>query len=155
MPVNSKPLAIPCSKKQPRLLAIAEKLEEAQAPMRMVFGRHDLSPDNILDDGERLWLIDWEWAGFGTPAFDLANLSANAGFSDADERRLLDAYFGASPSADVLRSLATMKVASSLRDAMGAMICGVRAEAEDPAARRAAQKMKRFETLYTAFRDRF
>jgi thiamine kinase-like enzyme len=146
----------PLIEKQPRLLAIAEKLEEAQAPMRMVFGHHDLSPDNFLDDGERLWLIDWEWAGFGTAAFDLANLSANADFSDADDKRLLDAYFGSSPSADVLRSFAAMKVASSLRDAMGAMICGLSAERQDAAAAaRPARKMKRFETLYTSFRDRF
>jgi thiamine kinase-like enzyme len=37
----------------------------------------DLIPENIIDDGERLWLVDWEYAGLGDPATDLANLAMN------------------------------------------------------------------------------
>ena len=59
-------------------------LEQAQVPLPIVFGHHDLLPGNLIDDGTRLWLIDWEYGGFGTAMFDLANLSSNGGF---DERR--------------------------------------------------------------------
>ena len=39
---------------------------------RIVFGHHDLLPANFLDDGTRLWLIDWEYARLRTALFDLA-----------------------------------------------------------------------------------
>lgn len=39
----------------------------------------DLHPSNILHDGRRVWLVDWEYAGLGEPASDLASLSVNAG----------------------------------------------------------------------------
>ena len=45
-----------------------------QVPLPIVFGHHDLLPGNFMDDGKRLWLIDWEYGGFGTAMFDLANL---------------------------------------------------------------------------------
>ena len=146
----------PLGAKGPRLKSIVETLEEAQAPMRMVFGHSDLTPENFLDDGERLWLIDWERAGFGGAVFDLANLSANAAFSDADDKCLLETYFGASPGGDLLRSFGAMKVASALRDAMEATIAGLRplSYGEDCAGE-AARKARRFEAAYTAFRDRF
>ena len=55
---------------------------------------NDLLPANLIDDGQRLWLVDWEYAGAGHPLFDLANASANASFSDAQDRCLLEAYRG-------------------------------------------------------------
>ena len=146
----------PLSSQGLRLRSIIETLEEAQAPMRMVFGHADLTPDNFLDDGERLWLIDWERAGFGAAVFDLANLSANAAFSDADDKVLLETYFGASPTGDVMRSFAAMKAASAMRDALEATIAGFRPLSHGPdGASDAARKTRKFETLYTAFRDRF
>lgn len=35
----------------------------------------DLIPENFIDDGRTMWLIDWEYAGLGDPATDLANLA--------------------------------------------------------------------------------
>ena len=54
--------------------AVADRLEAMQMPLPIVFGHHDLLPGNFLDDGNRLWLIDWEYGAFGTAMFDLANL---------------------------------------------------------------------------------
>ena len=62
------------------------RLEQAQVPLPIVFGHHDLLPGNFIDDGKRLWLIDWEYGGFGTAMFDLANLSSNGGFERARGR---------------------------------------------------------------------
>ena len=106
----------------PRLVAAAEKLELAQVPLPLVFGHHDLLPANFLDDGNRLWLIDWEYGGFGTPLFDLANLAANAALEPAAERQLLTDYFGSPPSPRLARAFAAMKCASMLREAMWAMV---------------------------------
>ncbi|MET0481545.1 MAG: phosphotransferase [Aestuariivirgaceae bacterium] len=100
----------------------ADRLEAAQAPLPIVFGHHDLLPSNFLDDGARLWLIDWEYGGFGTAMFDLANIAANASFGPAEEDALLGTYFGGAPDAAIRRSFEAMKAASALREAMWAMV---------------------------------
>ena len=109
----------------PKYLALADRLEAAQVPLPIVFGHNDLLPGNVMDDGRRLWLIDWEYAGFGTAMFDLANLSSNGEFTPADDAALLDAYF-AGKADDALRAAFTaMKAASVLREALWAMVSDV------------------------------
>lgn len=109
----------------PRYLEAARALEVAQAPMPIVFGHHDLLPGNVIDDGRRLWLVDWEYGGFGTPMFDLANLSSNGAFAEMDDAMLLDAYFEGRVTDDVRRSFRAMKAASALREAMWAMVSDI------------------------------
>ncbi len=70
-----------------RYLAVNRRLESLQVPLPIVFGHHDLLPANVMDDGARLFLVDWEYGGFGTPLFDLANLAGNAGFSETRRAR--------------------------------------------------------------------
>lgn len=106
----------------PSYLAMADELEAAQTPLPIVFGHNDLLPANLLDDGSRLWLIDFEYAGFSTAMFDLAGLSSNAGFSHEESELLLSAYFGRAPDEDLRRSLAAMQCASLLREAMWSMV---------------------------------
>lgn len=106
----------------PSYLALADELEAAQTPLPIVFGHNDLLPANLLDDGERLWLIDFEYAGFSTAMFDLAGLSSNAGFSEEQSEALLGTYFGTAPDEGLLRSLAAMQCASLLREAMWSMV---------------------------------
>jgi thiamine kinase-like enzyme len=106
----------------PRFLALAEELEAAQVPLPIVFGHNDLLPANLLETGDRLWLIDFEYAGVSTAMFDLAGLSSNAGFSAEESDDLLAAYFDAPPSLDLRRSLAAMQCASLLREAMWSMV---------------------------------
>jgi thiamine kinase-like enzyme len=132
----------------PRYLEAARELEAAQVPMPIVFGHHDLLPGNVIDDGRRLWLIDWEYGGFGTPMFDLANLSSNGAFSTGDDDALLDAYFGARISVDLHRSFLAMKAASTLREAMWAMVSDIhlRVPGIDYRAH-AARYLRRFEDL--------
>ncbi len=106
----------------PDFLALAEVLERAQAPLPIVFGHHDMLPANIIDDGDRLWLIDYEYAGFSTPMFDLAGIASNAEFTPEQSESLLARYFGHSPDADLIRSHAAMECASLLREAMWSMV---------------------------------
>jgi thiamine kinase-like enzyme len=105
-----------------RYLTLANELEAAQAPLPIVFAHNDLLPSNILDDGERLWLIDFEYAGFSTAMFDLAGASSNAGFTDEQSEEFLAAYCGAEPSPAIRRSMAAMQCASLLREAMWSMV---------------------------------
>ena len=106
----------------PQYLVLADRLEARQVPLPWVFGHHDLLPGNLMDDGSRLWLIDWEYGAFGTPLFDLANLSSNGGFDDAQDRALLAAYFDGTVPAGLRAAFDAMKAASLLREALWALV---------------------------------
>ena len=106
----------------PRYLALADELERAQALLPIVFGHNDLLPANFIDDGDRIWLIDFEYAGFNTSMFDLAGAASNAGMSEEESERLLSAYLGMEPDDKIRRSHAAMQCASLLREAMWSMI---------------------------------
>lgn len=108
-----------------RYLEVADQLEQVQPPMPTVFGHHDLLPGNVMDDGRRLWLIDWEYGAFGTAMFDLANLSSNGGFGPAEDAALLDAYFAGKADDELRRAFSAMKAASALREALWAMVSDV------------------------------
>jgi thiamine kinase-like enzyme len=105
-----------------RYLDLAIGLEAAQVPMPIIFGHHDLLPANFIHDGSRLWLIDFEYAGFGTAMFDLAGITSNAGFDQSGTKGFLMQYLGHEPEADLLQSHAAMACASLLREAMWSMI---------------------------------
>ena len=42
---------------------------------------NDLLAANFIDDGEKLWLIDYEYSGNGDPCFELGNIWAECGLS--------------------------------------------------------------------------
>ncbi len=106
----------------PEFLALNSELEATQVPLPIVYGHHDLLPTNFLDDGSRLWLIDFEYAGFSTPLFDLAGVASNAHFSPEQSEALLARYFGRKPDAALLQAQAAMQCASLLREAMWSMV---------------------------------
>ena len=106
----------------PGYLELADELERVQMPLPIVFGHNDLLPGNLIDDGDRLWLIDFEYGGFSTAMFDLAGLASNAGFDEEQSALLLALYFGRQPEATLIRSHAAMQCASLLREAMWSMV---------------------------------
>ena len=108
--------------KLPQYLRIAKDLEEAQVPLPIIFGHNDLLPANFLDDGKRLWLIDFEYSGFNTAIFDLAGAASNSGMDDEASERLLAAYFGCPSNQSLKRAFDAMQCASLLREAMWAMV---------------------------------
>ncbi len=140
----------------PDYLSLAEELERAQVPLPIVFGHHDCLPANFIDDGERLWLIDFEYAGFSTPMFDLAGMSSNAVFAPEQSEELLARYFGAPPDRDLKRSHAAMECASLLREAMWSMVSELHLEAPgvDYVAY-AEENLGRLEAALDRYRTRF
>ena len=48
--------------------------------------------ENFIDNGERMWMVDWEYSGMNDPLWDLGDLSVEAGFSDAQDTEMLMAY---------------------------------------------------------------
>jgi thiamine kinase-like enzyme len=99
--------------------------EKAQQPLPIIFGHHDLLPANILDDGKKLWLIDFEYAGFGTAMFDLAGASSNSLMHADEKAQMLEAYFGQQPEPGLQQSFAAMECASLLRETLWAMVSGL------------------------------
>ncbi len=106
----------------PSYLALADEMERVQTSLPVVFGHNDLLPANFLDDSEKLWLIDFEYAGFNTAMFDLAGAASNAGMTGEESDQFLNAYFGHEPDEKLRRSYAAMQCASLLREAMWSMI---------------------------------
>ncbi len=107
-------------------VALASELEAAQAPLPIVFAHNDLLPANFIDDGAKLWLIDFEYAGFSTAMFDVAGVAANADMDAAQSEAFLASYFhGETVSHELKRSFAAMQCAATLREAMWAMVSEV------------------------------
>ena len=64
----------------------------------MVSSHNDLfKPDNILFDGQRVWLVDWEAAFLNDRYADLAVVANQVVTNDAEERAYLQGYLGAAP----------------------------------------------------------
>jgi hypothetical protein len=67
-------------------------------PSSLVSAHNDPNPRNILFDGERVWLIDWELAFRNDPLVDLAILTTDLAETPELEAGLLEAAFGTPPT---------------------------------------------------------
>ena len=82
---------------------------------------NDLLNANFIDDGHRLRIVDWEYAGMGDVFFDLANFSVNHGLDEEARDTLLEAYVGALRPGD-RRVLELMRFMSDFREAMWGVV---------------------------------
>ena len=138
----------------PRLLGAAAELEQAVGSIKLVFGHNDLLAANLIDDGTRLWLVDWEYGGFNSPLFDLANLASNNELSAEAETALLERYGATPPTAKLSRSYDAMKSASILREAMWSMASEIHSALDFDYVAYTGDNLERFEQAYRAFRAR-
>ncbi len=134
------------------LSAAGAALEIAAGSFDIAFGHNDLLAANIIDDGDRLWLIDWDYGGFNSPLFDLGGLASNNELSVEQERWLLEAYFGTVPSDEVWRRYQAMKCASLLRETLWSMVSEIHSTIDFDYAAYTAENLARFEAAYDAFR---
>lgn len=133
------------------LVAIGNRLERATGPFEMVFGHNDLLCGNFLDDGARLWLIDFDYAGFNSPLFDLGGLASNNGLSPEQEDWMLETYFEA-PVSDALRKrYGAMKCASLLRETMWSMVSELTSEIDFDYAAYTEENLMRFRAAMADF----
>jgi len=105
---------------------LLERLYEADA----AFASHpapyrpchnDLLNENFLIENGRIFILDWEYAGMGDLFFDLANLSVNHEFTDHEDRRLLEFYFG-EVTEKRWAHLKIMRIFSDYRESMWGLV---------------------------------
>ena len=96
---------------------VADRIERRRsgAPLRPC--HNDLLNANFIDDGIRLWLVDWEYAGMGDPFFDLGNFAVNHELPEEGENALLAAY-----GSDDGDALVLMRFMSDFREAMWGVV---------------------------------
>lgn len=63
-------------------------------PMPSAPCNNDLLAGNFVDDGDKLWLIDYEYSGNNDPCFELGNTSTECDLSEDQVEELVEAYFG-------------------------------------------------------------
>jgi thiamine kinase-like enzyme len=95
----------------------ADRIESRRGSYKLVPCHNDLLAGNFIR-GDRLWIVDWEYAGMGDPAFDLANFAVSNGLDDSGDRDLLEAY-GGGGNADVH---VLMRFMSDFREAMWGVV---------------------------------
>ena len=85
---------------------VAGRIEAERSADAPVPCHNDLLNANFLDDGERLCIVDWEYAGMGDRFFDLANFAINHELDEGASDVLLGAYFGSVRDQDARRARA-------------------------------------------------
>ena len=83
------------------IVAAAEPVREAlqKRPAALAPCHCDPLCENFLDDGARMWIVDWEYSGMNDPMWDLGDLSVEAGLDAGREAEMLRAWFGREPTA--------------------------------------------------------
>jgi thiamine kinase-like enzyme len=105
---------------------------------------NDLLNANFIDTGERLVIVDWEYAGMGDPFFDLANFSINHEL-DAEGRAVLLAAYTGDAHAGGLATIDLMRFMSDFREAMWGVVQGVVSELDFDFGAYAAEHFERME----------
>ncbi len=132
----------------PSLLKKAEKLEKLSSPREIVFGHNDLLAANFLDDGSKIWVVDWEYGGFNDPLFDIGGLSSNNDLDENLENEVLEMYFKEKPSKDLIIKYNAMKTASLLRETMWSMVSEITSKIGFNYAEYTSDNLKKFEESF-------
>ncbi len=122
---------------------VSRRIESTRAGEGLCFCHNDLLNANFLD-GERIRIVDWEYAGMGDRFFDLANFAINNELDEEARRSLLGAYFGEVRAPD-RRTLELMRFMSDFREAMWGVVQTVVSELDFDFAAYAAEHFERLE----------
>jgi thiamine kinase-like enzyme len=137
----------------PRFLDINTELEKTVGEIKLVFGHNDLLAANFIDDGKRLWLLDWDYAGYNSALFDLANLSSNSELSAEQEDWILETYFQQPVTDELRRRLAAMKCASLLRETLWSIVSEIHSTLDFDYVDYTKKNLTRFDNAYEAFQQ--
>jgi len=137
------------------LAQIAQTLEKSVGAVEIVYGHNDLLAANFIDDGKKIWLIDFDYAGFNSPLFDLSNLASNNELSPEQEVTMLEAYFGSSFNRGQWTSYHAMKCASLLRETLWSMVAEIHSELDVDFPEYTRKNLERFEQVFESFQSEY
>ena len=137
----------------PRFLEINQELEQTVGEIKLVFGHNDLLAANFIDDGKRLWLLDWDYAGYNTALFDLANLASNNALSVQQEDWILETYYQQPVTDRLRRRLAAMKCVSLLRETLWSIVSEIHSTLDFDYVTYTGKNLARFEKVYESFQQ--
>jgi thiamine kinase-like enzyme len=89
---------------EPRILDLENALRHHSE--EKVACNNDLLAENFLDDGNKIWIIDYEYAGQNEPSFDIGNLAAESELNDSELTRLCDAYWQEHSALKIAKAIA-------------------------------------------------
>ena len=92
-----------------------------------------------------MWLVDWEYAGFNSPLFDLGGLASNSELSPEQAERVLSLYFDKPVDDQLRRRASAMTAASLLRETMWSMVSEIYSTVDFDYAAYTAENLRRFE----------
>lgn len=97
--LSTKDVALPDGYHE--VVAEAQTVRDAMAanPVDLAACHCDPLCENLLDTGEKVFIVDWEYSGMNDPMWDLGDLSVEGGFDAGQDNALMEAYFGGQPPA--------------------------------------------------------
>jgi len=137
----------------PRFLDINEELEKSVGDIKLVFGHNDLLAANFIDDGQHIWLLDWDYAGYNSALFDLANLSSNNQLSPQQEDWVLKTYYQQPVTDRLRRRLTAMKCVSLLRETLWSIVSEIHSTLDFDYVDYTGKNLSRLENALETFRQ--
>ncbi|MBR7889428.1 phosphotransferase [Marinomonas sp. A79] len=98
------------------LVSMFQQMTLPERLLPSVLCHNDVNPKNVLMDNEHLWLIDYEYAGFGDPLFDLALVAQSHNLDPRQTRLLLSSYGVDFSSGGLLAAIDHYKIAYGMRE---------------------------------------
>jgi thiamine kinase-like enzyme len=87
-----------------RVEALEGALSSVKEPL--VPCHNDLVPDNLIDDGRRVWIIDYEYSAMNEASYDLGSLGSACGATDETLTGLVEGYWDRMTPAKLARARA-------------------------------------------------
>lgn len=79
-------------------------------PKRVICHNDPLSENFVVSSFDEMYLVDWEYSGMNDPLWDLADVSIEASYTEAQDKILLETYYGESADDTTLRSFILQKL---------------------------------------------
>lgn len=98
--------------------------QESDSQTLRVLCHNDVHYLNLIDNGDRLWLLDWEYAGIGDPCFDLASVCCYHNFNLQQQLMLLEHY----AAIKVTPSFSTLSLTLPHQEGEDKTICSINVE---------------------------
>lgn len=83
----------------------------AEDPETKVPCNNDLLAENFMDDGSKIWIIDYEYSGQNEPSFEIGNLASESNFTTEQLTLFCDVYWGQQQPEKIARAMAWSLVA--------------------------------------------